>query len=88
MELSRAVMCLSIQGQLFTQRESETYSKSYSRVEILRLETLAPELQIALSRAELTGSSTSCVVWLSTPKPKMIQLLLAVGAMPDSRLLK
>lgn len=88
MELSRAMMCLSTQGQLFTQRESETYSKSYSRVEILRLETLAPELQIALSRAELIGSSTSCVVWLSTPKPKMIQLLLAVGTMPDSRLLK
>lgn len=59
MKLSRAMMCLSTQGQLFTQRESETYAKSYSRVEILRLETLAPELQIALSRAELIGSSTS-----------------------------
>lgn len=32
-ELSRAMMCLSTQGQLFTQRESETYFKSNSRVE-------------------------------------------------------
>lgn len=45
---------------------------------------LAPELKITLSREELTGSSTSCVVWLSTPKPKMIQLLLAVGTVLDS----
>lgn len=58
-ELSRARMYLSTQGQLFTHREGETpHFKSHSRVEILRLETLAPELRIPLSRGELTHTKT------------------------------